>query len=95
MHFTDEQYDEAIELLKAAKRANHQASNGCLVCGGACLPHQCGHNPLYAMHQCEVIAQRSKELHHALHVLAGAQTHMGEPVGPNEIVVPSGKPKKE
>lgn len=86
--FTEEQYDQAIEDLKLAKSAIRNPAPGCQVCGGSCPPHQCGRNPLYAMHICEQITKSSEQLHHALHVLAGAYTYMGEPVGPCAIRAP-------
>lgn len=89
MEFTEEQYDKAIQALKDAKKVfDKDYKGGCPVCGGDCLPHQCGHNPLYAMKMCEEISEASEELHHKLHVLSGVHTYMGEPIGPNAIKVP-------
>lgn len=86
--FTEEQYDQAIEDLMLAKSVIKNPVPGCPVCGGHCAPHQCGRNPLYAMYMCEQITRRSDQLHHALHILAGENTFMGEPVGPCAIRAP-------
>ena len=95
MQFTEEQYDQAIENLQLAKRAITDPGPGCHVCGGDCLPHRCGHNPLYAVWMCNQIVDSSHDLHEKLHFLAGFHTYMGEPVGPSGIIYLQDTPPQE
>ena len=91
--FTVEQYDQAIEALHAARKQAVDGTHisGCDVCGGDCNPHQCRHNPLFAMHMCEQLGKQADELHSTLHILAGFDTRMGEQIGPAAVTVLTGK----
>lgn len=86
---TIEDYDKAIEALQEARKQLFDGTQGegCGVCGGACWPDHCGHNPMYAVLLCKKIADESVELHNALHYLAGFRTLMGEQVGPASICI--------
>lgn len=88
--FTVEQYDQAIEALQAARQQAIDGNylEGCGVCGDDCNPHQCRHNPLFAMQMCQMLSQQSDQLHSTLHFLAGYDTRMGEQVGPAAVSVP-------
>lgn len=90
MRFTVEQYDRAIEALQEAKKqlVEDTQSKGCGVCGGACWPDHCGHNPLYAQYLCNVLRDQASALHDTLHKLSGFETYMGESVGIASVVAP-------
>lgn len=88
--FSVQQYDQAIESLKAARQQHVDGvtGNGCHVCGGNCHPDFCGFNPLYAMHLCNEIKKQSNDLHETLHYLSGFNTLMGEATGPAAVQMP-------
>ena len=91
MRFNVMQYDEAISNLELAKQQLEPDGHDCSICGDS--GHQafeCWRNPLYAMLLCDRIAKQSRDLHETLHYLAGFRTSMGEPIGPQKVIMPDG-----
>jgi hypothetical protein len=86
MRFTAEQYDRAIESLKAGREQLEPDGRNCAICGDS--GHQameCGANPLLAIAMCRDVAEKSSELHETLHALAGYDFRFGVQQGPAAI----------